>query len=86
MRESYNTPKRAYRLAKARGMDLVTITDHDTVDGALRLADRPDAIVGCEVSASFPGQQVDVHLGVLDITARQHEEIDHAAAGLPEAA
>ncbi|MGE0703871.1 MAG: PHP domain-containing protein, partial [Vicinamibacterales bacterium] len=75
MRESYNTPERAYRLAKARGMDLVAITDHDTIEGALCLADHPDVIVGCEVSASFPGEDVDVHLGVLDVTARQHQTI-----------
>ena len=76
MRESYNTPERVYRLAKARGMDLVAITDHDTIEGALTLADRPDVIVGCEVSAGFPGQRVQVHLGVLDITERQFAEID----------
>ena len=35
MRESYNTPEGVYRSAKARGMDLVTITDHDRIDGAL---------------------------------------------------
>ena len=76
MRESYNTPERVYRLAKARGMDLVAITDHDTIDGALTLADRPDVLVGCEVSASFPGAGVDAHLGVLDITAGQFAQID----------
>ncbi len=68
VRESYNTPERVYRLAKARGMDLVAITDHDTVDGAMQLAHLPDVVVGCEVSAHFPGYGVDVHLGVLDIT------------------
>lgn len=76
MRESYNTPERVYRLAKARGMDLVAITDHDTIDGALTLAHLPDVIVGCEVSATFPGTGVDVHLGVLDITAAQFRVID----------
>lgn len=76
MRESYNTPANVYRIAKARGMDLVAITDHDTVAGALTLAHLPDVIVGCEVSAQFPGQQVGVHLGVLDITEAQHRQID----------
>ena len=75
MRESYNTPERAYRLAKARGMDLVAITDHDEIAGALALAHLPDVIVGNEISATFPGQGVDVHLGVLDISERQHAEI-----------
>lgn len=76
MRESYNTPERVYRLAKSRGMDLVAITDHDTIEGALTLAHLPDVVVGCEVSASFPGTEVDVHLGVLDITPTQFSEID----------
>lgn len=76
MRESYNTPERVYRLAKARGMDLVAITDHDTITGALTLADRPDVIVGCEVTAGFPGQVVKAHLGVLDITAAQFAQIE----------
>ncbi len=76
VRESYNTPERVYRLAKARGMDLVAITDHDTVEGAMQLAHLPDVVVGCEVSAHFPGHDVDVHLGVLDITPEQHTEID----------
>lgn len=76
VRESYNTPERVYRLAKARGMDLVAITDHDTVEGAMQLAHLPDVVVGCEVSAHFPGHDVDVHLGVLDITPEQHAEID----------
>ena len=54
MRESYNSVEGVYRRAKARGMDLVTITDHDTIDGALLIADRPDVIVGCEVTACSP--------------------------------
>jgi predicted metal-dependent phosphoesterase TrpH len=76
MRESYTTPERAYRLAKARGMDLVAITDHDTIEGALTLAHLPDVIVGCEISASFPDEHVDVHLGVLDVNERQMDEIN----------
>ena len=75
LRESYNTPERAYRIAKARGMDLVAITDHDQIRGALALGDRDDVIVGCEVTAEFPGERLCVHLNVLDVTERQHEEI-----------
>jgi predicted metal-dependent phosphoesterase TrpH len=84
MRESYNTPERVYRLAKARGMDLVAITDHDTIDGALTLAHLPDVVVGCEVSASFPSAGVDVHLGVLDITPTQFAEIDRLRPDVAE--
>lgn len=75
LRESYNTPERVYRRAKARGMDLVTITDHDRIDGALLLAHREDVIIGCEITAVFPRDGVRVHLGVLGITEPQHREI-----------
>jgi len=75
LRESYNSPEGVYRRAKARGMDLVAITDHDSIDGALTIADRPDVIVGCEVTAVFPEDGVRVHLGVLGINEVQHREM-----------
>ena len=75
MKESYNSPEGVYRRAKARGMDLVTITDHDRVDGAMTIADRRDVIVGCEVTGVFPDDGVRVHLGVLGLNCAQHEEI-----------
>jgi predicted metal-dependent phosphoesterase TrpH len=65
-----------YATAKLRGMDLVTITDHDQISGALALGDRDDVLVGCEVTAEFPGAELCVHLNVLDITPAQHAEID----------
>lgn len=46
LRESYNSPERVYHVAKERGMDLVAITDHDTITGALTLSDREDVIIG----------------------------------------
>src|SRR5262245_50276381 len=75
MRESYNQVERVYQRARQRGMDLVAITDHDTIDGVLTIADRPDVIVGCEVTGVFPADDVRVHLGVLGITEAQFREI-----------
>jgi predicted metal-dependent phosphoesterase TrpH len=74
MRECYNAPEAVYCVAKARGMNLVTITDHDEVSGAMTLADRADVIVGCEVTGVFPDDGVKVHLNVFDITEVQHRE------------
>lgn len=76
LRESYNTPEKLYRLAKARGMDLVTITDHDSIDGALMIADRNDVIIGCEITAIFPENGEQCHIGVLGIDEEQHREIE----------
>lgn len=75
MRESYNTPERVYALARARGMHLVTITDHDQISGACALAGRPDVVVGCEVTAVFPHDGVRVHLNVFGLDAALHDEI-----------
>jgi len=35
-RECYSDPLAVYETARRRGMDLVTLTDHDTIEGALR--------------------------------------------------
>jgi predicted metal-dependent phosphoesterase TrpH len=75
MKESYNSPEGVYARARARGMDLVTITDHDRIDGVLAIADRPDVLIGCEVTGVFPQDGVRVHLGVLGISEAQHREI-----------
>ena len=38
--DCYSSPERVYRLAKARGMDIVTITDHDSIDGCLHFLNK----------------------------------------------
>src|SRR4051812_38767019 len=42
-RDCYNAPEDVYRIAKERGMSFVTLTDHDSIDGALYLLNKhPD--------------------------------------------
>jgi predicted metal-dependent phosphoesterase TrpH len=72
--ESYSDPKAVYGEARRRGMDLVTLTDHDTIAGALEIAALPRTFVSEEVSCGLPGGRL-LHLGVFDITERQHEAI-----------
>ncbi len=78
-RDSYSSPLDVYRTAKERGMDVVTITDHDAIDGWRELMDaRPDAddvLPGEEVSCRLPDGNIQVHLGVYGITERLHAEI-----------
>ena len=78
-RDCYSAPAEVYRVAKARGMDLVALTDHDSIDGALELlATRPgatDVIVGEEVSCRWPGTDLAVHLGVYGMTEALHREV-----------
>jgi predicted metal-dependent phosphoesterase TrpH len=39
--ESYNEPRALYARLKQRGMDLVTVTDHDSIDAAENCAATP---------------------------------------------
>lgn len=72
-------PEEVYDLAKARGMDFVTLTDHDTIDGCKALVERrgflPDFIFGEEVAVTFPEDGTILHLNVFDIDEAQHREI-----------
>ena len=78
-RDCYSTPEAVYRTAKARGMDLVTITDHDSIGGCLEFLERhPDAddfIMGEEVTCRFPDGDIEVHLGVYGLTEAIHREL-----------
>ena len=71
--ECATPPEEVYALAKRRGMDFVTITDHDTIDGALAIADRPDVFVSEELTAGFRGEPQQVHVLCLGITPGDHE-------------
>jgi predicted metal-dependent phosphoesterase TrpH len=78
-RDSYNRPEEVYRIAKERGMDFVTITDHDSIDGCLALLDRrpdlDDFFISEEVETWFPDTRQRIHVNVFDIDERQHAEI-----------
>src|ERR671914_595087 len=66
--ECATPPEEVYELAKRRGMDFVTITDHDTIDGVLEIADRPDVFVSEELTAWFRGEPQAVHVLCWGIT------------------
>src|SRR3954452_22547948 len=71
--ECATPPEEVYELAKRRGMDFVTITDHDTIDGVLELSDRPDVFVSEELTVSFKGEPQAVHVLCYGITADDHD-------------
>ncbi len=62
--ESYTEPEVVYATAKARGMDFIAITDHNTIEGALELkaAHPDDVIVGVEATTYFPEDGCKVHV------------------------
>jgi glycosyltransferase involved in cell wall biosynthesis/predicted metal-dependent phosphoesterase TrpH len=73
--ESYTQPERVYRVCKARGMTHVTISDHNTVEGALQIADLPDTFLSVEVTTKFPEDDVPLHVLVWNLTEEDHREL-----------
>src|SRR3954451_612790 len=81
--ECYTSPATVYATAKARGMNLVTLCDHDTIDGALELrALGDDTFISEEVSARFPEDGCIVHTIAFDISEAQHAEIQALRANI----
>ncbi len=80
--ESFTSPLRLYEIAKSRGMDLVTITDHNTIDGALEIAHLDDVFISEEITAYFPENECKIHVLALDITESQHHEIAYLRANV----
>jgi glycosyltransferase involved in cell wall biosynthesis/predicted metal-dependent phosphoesterase TrpH len=71
--ECATPPEEVYRLAKRRGMDFVTITDHDTIEGALALDSLPDTFISEELTVWFKGEPQAVHVLCYGITPNDHE-------------
>jgi predicted metal-dependent phosphoesterase TrpH len=73
-RESYNDPEAVYQTLTRRGMTLVTLTDHDSIDGAEALRKFRNFFVSEEVTCKMPSGTT-FHVGVYGITDRNHIEI-----------
>ena len=75
--ESYTEVETIYRDAKRRGAHFVTITDHNSIDGALELTARhpQDCFVSTEATAYFPEDGCKVHVLCYGITPVQFAAI-----------
>ncbi len=73
--ESFTEPLQIYETARRKGMTHVTITDHNTIDGALEIAHLPGTFIGEEVTTYFPENGCKIHILALAITEAQHHDI-----------
>jgi glycosyltransferase involved in cell wall biosynthesis/predicted metal-dependent phosphoesterase TrpH len=73
--ESYTAPERVWRVCLRRGMTLVTISDHNTLDGVLRIAERPGVFLSEEVTTCFPGDELPLHVLVWNLTEEDHRDL-----------
>jgi hypothetical protein len=80
--ESFTEPQHIYDIAQRLGMTLVTITDHNRIDGALEIAHLPGVFISEEVTSYFPEDGCKIHVLVYDIDEAQHQEIQKLRSNL----
>jgi glycosyltransferase involved in cell wall biosynthesis len=73
--DSCTEPAELYEELRRRGMDFVTITDHDCIDGCLAILDKSHTFISEQVTTYFPQDTCKVHLLVWGITQDQHQDI-----------
>jgi predicted metal-dependent phosphoesterase TrpH len=73
-RESYSDPREVFSVLERRGMDLFTLTDHDSIDGSAHLQERSNFFLSEELTCRMPSG-TKVHIGVYDFHERQHAQL-----------
>lgn len=76
--ESYSDPRALHAMLKKRGMSLVTLTDHNSIDGVKELLDlgKQDVFASAEMTATFPRDGCHIHVTVANVTEAQFREVD----------
>jgi glycosyltransferase involved in cell wall biosynthesis len=75
--ESFTDPTQVYQVALSRGMTHVTITDHNSIKGALEIAHLPNTFIGEEITTYFPEDRCKLHVLAYDLNEAQHDQIQH---------
>lgn len=75
--ESYSDPIETYHVLKSKGMDLVTLTDHNSIDGVKEILDAgyDDVFISSEITTTFPEDGCNIHVTVANVTESQFREI-----------
>jgi len=81
---STSEPLELYSKLRAAGMDLVTLTDQDSIEGCLEIADQPGVFIGEQVTALFPEDECRIHMLVWGHSESQHEEIQQVRENIYE--
>src|SRR5262245_45600425 len=76
--ECYTQPRAVYDTARRRGMQFVTISDHNCIDGAVEIAHLPGVFVSNEITTYFPDDGCKVHVLCWDIDEAQFNDIQRA--------
>ena len=80
--DSYSDPKQLYEQLRKRGMDYVTITDHDSIAGCLEIAHLPRTFISEQVTTYFPHDGCKLHILLWGISEQQHHEIERVCENI----
>ncbi len=84
--ESYSDPIKLHNMLRKRGMSLVTLTDHNSIDGVRAMLDRglKDVFISSEMTTTFPEDGCNIHITVGNMTESQFAEVDRLRANVYE--
>lgn len=79
-RDSYANPLDVYRRALRMGMDLVAVSDHDTIEGALRLLEEREVdpsrvVVAEELECTLPDTGQWFHVNIYGLGEADHRRL-----------
>ena len=84
--ESYSDPIETHRVLKARGMELVTLTDHNSIDGVRVMLDAglPDVFISAEMTARFPEDGCNIHVTAANLSEAEFAELQRLRSNVYE--
>jgi glycosyltransferase involved in cell wall biosynthesis len=80
--ECFVEPLEIYQCARRRGMDFVTITDHNCIRGAEEIAHLPGRFISNETTTYFPEDGCKVHILVFGISDDEFRMIQELRADI----
>jgi glycosyltransferase involved in cell wall biosynthesis/predicted metal-dependent phosphoesterase TrpH len=82
--ESYSDPVATWHELKRQGMDLVTLTDHNSIDGCKAMLDAGlgDVFLSAEMTTTFPEDGCNIHVTVANMTEQQFAEVNRLRGNL----
>ena len=80
--ECFVEPLEVYQCARRRGMDFVTISDHNSIRGALEIAHLPGTFLANETTTYFPEDGCKIHVLVFGITEDEFRMIQDLRADI----
>lgn len=81
---SMSSPRELYKKLRRAGMDFITFTDYDSIDGCLEIADLEGVFLSEQVSAVFPEDGCHVPLLIWGITEHQHRTLQQLKENIYE--